>query len=140
MNVLQKKAWVDLGGMTACVAVAGAGMGLMVRFNAQGMVDLMVFLIAGLTAGLVSGLRNMRIVSRFDERERMIAQRAFVLASYAFAGFFGCGAFAVFFIAGGKSRVPVYALPVLFLADLFLAQFIESAAILIQFAREQGDG
>jgi hypothetical protein len=29
---------------------------------------------------------------------------------------------------------------VLFLADLFLAQVIESAAILIQFAREQGDG
>jgi len=58
------------------------------------------------------------------------------------AGVFGvelcvCG---FLIIAGGKSLVPAYALPVLFVADLFLAQFIESAAILIQFAREQADG
>jgi len=140
MNRLQRKAWVDLGCVTACVAVAGAGIGLMVRFNAQGIADLMIFLIPGLIAGLASGLWNMRIVSRFDEREKIIAQRAFLVSSYAFVVFFGCGAFVVFIIAGGKSLVPAYALPVLFVADLFLAQFIESAAILIQFAREQADG
>ena len=140
MNRLQRKAWVDLGCVTACVAVAGAGIGLMVHFNAQGIDDLMIFLIPGLIAGLVSGLWNMRIVSRFDEREKIIAQRAFVLSSCAFVLFFGCGAFAVFIIAGGKSDVPAYALPVLFVADLVLAQFIQSAAILIQFAREQADG
>ena len=140
MNRLQRKAWGDLAGMTVAVAVAGACLGMMVRFNAQGIVNLMIMLVAGLISGLAAGLWNMRIVSRFDERERAIAQRAFVLSSYAFTGLFAFGAFAVFLIVGGKGRVSVYALPVLLLADMFLAQFIQSAAILIQCVREQADG
>ncbi|MCK4291961.1 MAG: hypothetical protein KAY65_02095 [Planctomycetes bacterium] len=139
MTKLQKKAWVELGVVTACVALAGAGVGLMVHLNAKGIVSLMIFLIPGLIAALVSCLRGIANQANFDEREKKIVQKAFILSSYAFATFFCCAAFTVFFIAGGKSSVAVYALPAIFLADLFGAQFIQSAAILIQLAREQAD-
>ncbi len=139
MTKLQEKAWVDLGAVTACVALGGAGVGLMVHQNAKGIVHVMMFLISGLVVGLACYIRYIAIQASFDEREKKIAQRSFVLSSYAFVLFFGCASFIVFFIVGGKSSVPAHTLPVLFLAGLFLAQFIESAAILIQFAREQGD-
>ena len=139
MNKLQRRAWIDLAGMTACVALAGAGVGLMVHFNAKGIVTLMAFLIAGLITGLVSGIRNIATQAKLDEREKKIAVKAFVISSYVFVIFSWCASFNVFFIVGGKSRVPVYTLPAIFLAGLFLSQFIQSAAILIQFAREQAD-
>ena len=139
MNRLQRRAWLDLAGSTACVAVAGAGVRLMVYLNTKGIVCLMIFVIAGLIVGLVSGLRNIATQVKLDEREKKIAQRAFIISSYAFVLFLWCASFIVFFIVGGKSSVPVYILPALFLAGLFLSQFIQSAAILIQFAREQAD-
>jgi len=139
MNRLQRRAWIDLAGMTACVALAGAGVGLMVYFNAKGIVNLMVFVIAGLVVGLVSGLRNIATQAKLDEREKKIAQRAFIISSYAFVIFLWCASFVVFFIVGAKGSVAVYTLPAIFLAGLFLSQFIQSAAILIQFAREQAD-
>ena len=139
MNRLQKMAWMNLIGTTVCIVVGGAGVGLMVHLNTKGMVGLMSFLISGLVAGLISYLRNITIWTKFDEREKKIALRAWVLSSYIFILFFWCATFTIFFIVGGKSSVPVYTLPVLFLVGLFLAQFIQSAVILIQFAREQAD-
>lgn len=139
MNRLQRRAWIELAVSTVCVAVAGAGVGLMVYLNARGIVNLMIFVIAGLIVGLVSGLRNIATQAKLDEREKKIAQRAFIISSYAFVLFLWCASFTVFFIAGGKSRVPAYTLPAVFLAGLFFSQFIHSASILIQFAREQAD-
>lgn len=139
MTRLQKRAWITLAGVTGCVALAGAGIGLMVHWNAKGIVNLMIFLMAGLIGGLVSCLRYMAIEAKFDEREKKIALRAFVISSYVFVIFIWCASFIVFFIVGSKNSVPVYILPVLFLAGLFLSRFIQSAAILIQSAREQTD-
>ena len=140
MNRLQRRAWIELVGSTACVAVAGAGVGLMVYLNTRGIVYLMIFVIAGLIVGLVSGLRNIEAQAKLDEREKKVALKAFVISSYVFVIFLWCASFTVFFIVGGKNRVPVYTLPAIFLAGLFLSQFIQSAVILIQFAREQADG
>ena len=69
MNKLQRRAWINLIGSTACVAVAGAGIGLAVRFNAGGLVPVISFVIASyafvlflcfasFTIFFISGARN----------------------------------------------------------------------------------
>jgi len=139
MNRLEKRAWAELGAVTLCVIIAVAGMGLMVYMNIKGIVGLTSFSISGLIIGLISYLRNIKSWAKFDEREKKIAQRAHALSSCVFILFLYCASFTVFFIVGAKNPVPAYILPVLFLSGLFLAIFVQSAAILVQFARERDD-
>ncbi|MFH1716351.1 MAG: hypothetical protein ABIF19_03300 [Planctomycetota bacterium] len=145
MNRTQKGAWFMLGGALLLIAfgiyifavmfVAGdrmAGTGWL----RVGSLPLTLFLIAG-----VFFIRRKQSASEpdSDEREKAIARKSFVWASYSFWLFCACASFGIFFVVGAKSVVPAYILPVVFLAGLFLAQFVESAAILIQFARETAD-
>jgi membrane protease YdiL (CAAX protease family) len=140
MNRLEKKAWSELGAVTLCVLIAGAGMALMVYMNTyNGIVGLTSFLISGLLVGLISYLRNIKSWTKFDEREQKIAARARALSSGVFILFLYCVSFAVFFIVGPKNPIPAYILPALFLSGIFLAVFVQSAAILVQFARERDD-
>jgi len=139
MNRLQKIAWIELAAVTFCMAVTGAALAVLVRLNASGAGYLMVCLIAGLPVGLFGYLHNLAEQKRLDERERQIAQKAFALSSYAFVMLIGCSAFIIFFMAGGAGQVPVYTLPAVFVGGIFVAQFTQSAAILIQFAREKAD-
>jgi len=139
MNKLQKQAWRNLTVTTIAVVLAGIGVGLAVHLNAGGVVSLMAFLIAGLIVGLFSGLRSIAIESKFDERERKIAIWAFTVSSYTFIIFICFGSFILFYLIGPRSHAPTYVFPVLFLAGLFISQFVEAAAILIRFAREQAN-
>jgi len=139
MNQLEKRAWSELGGVTLCVIIAGAGGGLMVYMNIKGIVGLVSFSISGLIVGLISYLRNIKSWTKFDEREKKIAQRARALSSCVFILFLYCASVTIFFIVGAKNPVPAYILPVLFLSGLFLSVFVQSAAILVQFARERDD-
>jgi hypothetical protein len=139
MSKLQKRAWFELAGILVAVAVAAIGLAVLVRFNANGIFDLVIFSTAFLVAGLVATVRSIRDFSGFDEREKKIYIRAFVIACGAFASCNCFISFCVFFIAGAKSLVPVYILPAMFLLGLFIAQFVQSTAILIQFALEQAD-
>ncbi len=139
MNRLQKRAWIELAGVAFCVAGAGAELAVLVRLNASGTGHLIILLTVGLTAGLFGYLHNLSEQKKLDERERKIAQKALALACFVFAVFCGCSSFIFFFTVGGAGKVPVYTLPAVFLGGIFVAQFTQSAAILIQFAREQGD-
>ena len=139
MTRLQKWAWINLAVTTVGVALGGCGVGLIVHLNVKGMVGLMAFLVCGLITGLISCLRSVANQSKLDERERKIVLRAFVISSYIFFLFFWCASFTTLFIVGGKGSVAAYTLPVLFLIGLFVSNFVQSAAILIQFAREQAD-
>ncbi len=139
MNSLQKKAWINLAAVTACAALAGMGLGILVHINARGIDTFLIGLAAGLVVGLVVYVRSVAGETRLDEREKAIARKSFVWACYTLTLFWACASFGIFFVVGGKSVVPAYTLPVVFLAGLFLAQFVESAAILIQFARETAD-
>ena len=139
MNRLQKRAWIALGRTVICVVVAGVGVGLSVHLNAKGIWGLMAFLIAGLIVGLALCLRNIPIWAKFDEREKKIMLKAFIYSSYVFVIFMVCVSFGVLFLAGGKSSVSAWIMPVSVLAGIFLSNFIESAVILIQFGREQAD-
>jgi hypothetical protein len=139
MNILQKRAWYELAGVVAAVIIAGAGIAVIVRLNAKGTIGLIAFTIGFLVAGLVSFVYSIRIYARFDEREKKIYNRAFAIAAGAFTLCTCFISFYVFLISGGKSNIPAYVPPVIFLVGLFLAQFVQSTAILIQFALEQAD-
>jgi len=139
MNRLQKKAWMNLAAVTACAALAGMGLGILVHTNAKGIDTLLIGMVPGFVVGLVVYVRSVGGETRLDEREKAIARKSFVWACYTLTLFWACVSFGIFFVVGGKSAVPAYMLPVVFLVGLFLAQFVESAAILIQFARETAD-
>jgi hypothetical protein len=137
--MLEKKAWGNLGGMLLCVIIAGPGLAIMVRMNTIGIVGLASFLISGLIVGLISHRRNIKSWAKFDEREQKIVAKANALSSCVFILFLYCASFVVFFVAGAKNPVPAYILPTLFLSGLFLMVFVQSAAILIQLAKERRD-
>lgn len=137
MNRLERRAWAELGGMTLCVLIAGPGMWLMAYMNTMSIVGLISFLATGLIVGPIVYMRNTKSWAKFDEREKKIAQRARALSNCIFILFLYCASFIVFFVVGAKNPVPAYILPVLFLSGLFLAIFVQSAAILVQFARER---
>ncbi len=139
MTRLQKRAWIDLAKTTVAIMIAGAGVGLAIHFNAKGIIPLMSFLVGSLIVGLVSCLRSIAIQAKFDERERKIAVKAFVISTYTFVLFLCFASFTIFFISGARNYIPGYTLPVLLLAGLFISQLVQSAVILIQFAREQAD-
>ncbi|MCK4959379.1 MAG: hypothetical protein KAT00_08255 [Planctomycetes bacterium] len=140
MNRLQKNAWMNLVFVTGCIVLAGAGVGFMVHLNVRGITGLVSFVISGLITGLATGLWSIRTYSGFDERERKIAQKAANYARFVQTVFWALASFVTFFIAGARESIPVYVLPVLFLCGIFLAAFVQSATVLIQFTREQADG
>ena len=140
MNRLEKKAWANLGGVLLCVIIAGPGVAIMVHLNMQeGLSGLISFVAIGLIAGLITYLRNMKTWAQFDEREKKILQKALVWSMSVFLLFMFCASFAVFYIVGARNLVPAYLLPALFLSGLFLMIFVQSAALLIQFAKERYD-
>lgn len=140
MSKLQKRAWYELAGVVAAVIIAAIGLTVLVHMNAKGIIGLVSFTVTFLIVGLVTFISNIRIYAQFDERERKIYNRAFALAAGAFITCTCLISFYVFFIAGGKSLIPVYVPPAIFLVGLFAAQFVQSTAILIQSAWEQADG
>jgi uncharacterized membrane-anchored protein len=141
MNRLEKRAWVNLGGVLLCVIIAGPGVAIMVHLNMQeGLSGLIPFLAVGLIAGLITYLRDMKISAQFDEREKKILQKAIWWSMSVFILFMFCVSFAVFYIVGAKNPVPAYFLPAMFLSGLFLMILVQSAVILIQFAKEHYDG
>ena len=139
MNKLEKTAWGNIGGIILCAIIAGPGIWLMVIFNAKGPIVMVPFWIGGLIGGLVSYLHNIKEWARLDEREKEIATKANALSRCVFILFLYCTSFIIFFVAGAKNPVPAYILPTLFLSGLFLMVFVQSAAILLQFAKERYD-
>ncbi len=139
MTKLQKRAWFELVGVVAAVAVGAIGLAVLVRLNANGIFNIVIFSVTFLVTGLVAAVSSIRFFSGFDEREKKIYIRAFVIATGAFVAITCFISFCVFFIVGGKSLIPVYVLPAMFLLGLFIAQFVQSTAILLQFAWEQAD-
>jgi uncharacterized membrane-anchored protein len=141
MNRLEKKAWVNLGGVLLCIVIAGPGVAIMVYMNIQaGLPGLISLFVTGLIVGLITYRRNIKSWAQLDEREKKILQKALVWSMSVFILFMYCASFAVFYIVGAKNPIPAYILPVLFLSGLFLMIFVQSAALLIQFAKEHYDG
>ena len=139
MNRLQKRAWLELAGAVIAVIIAGAGIAIMVHLNVKGIIGIIPFTFGFLIAGLISFVINIRTYNQLDEREKNIYNRAFMIAAGAFIFCTCFVSFFVFLITGGKNYIPSYIPPLIFLAGLFLSQFVQSTAIIIQFALEQSD-
>ena len=84
MSKLQKRAWLELAGATVCVIWAGIGVAVMVKQNAIGIMPIMLLLVVGSIVGLINGLHNIRAYSKLDEREKKIAIKAIIYASFTF--------------------------------------------------------
>jgi hypothetical protein len=137
MNQLEKRAWANIGGVILCVMIAGPGIWWMVSNNTKGPVVLFPFLVSGLISGLVSYLRNLKSWAKLDEREQKIAAKANALSRYVSILFLYCASFIVFFVVGANNLVPSYFLPALFISGILLGSFVQSAMLLIQFAKER---
>ena len=140
MNRLQKRAWGELAGMVMCVVIAGLCFSLMVKRNVQGPGVMLVCLVSACVSGLVSAVMNIKSLKKYDEREKAVYQRAFVISTYAFVGFIMCFVFITFFCVGGGGQVAVSVLPAMLLGGIFIAQAVQSGVILFQCAMEEDDG
>lgn len=141
MNRLQKAAWLNLVVMAGCVFLAGLGFAVTTQLATKGIVYALIFFVA---AGLVVPpflvfYRRWAIEAGFDEREKMIHRRAFLLAACVTLILLAGICIVPFYVLGGQSLIHVYYLPVIFLTTLFAAQFAHSVAILIQCGTEGED-
>ena len=140
MNRLQKRAWLELAVVTICMAILMPGISIMVKFDAKGVENIMIFLVVGGATGLVGCIHEIKVFNKYDEREKKIYQFAFMLSCVVFVLFLFCCAFITLFTVGGKGHVPSYSLLVSLLGGVFIAQLVQSAVILIKCAAEENDG
>ena len=142
MSKLQKSAWVNLVAAVGFMLIGGPGTSYLAKVNAHGIVYVLICLIVPCVLAPVAYIwyRKKSLEAGFDEREKMINRQAFTISALVLA-FFLMGVCVVpFFWLGGQSLIRVYYLPVIFFSTLFTAQFVHSAAILVQCAREDNDG
>ena len=141
MSRLEKSAWVNLAVVIACILIGSIGFLVLVRMNAKGVGNIIVVFVVACVSGLGSYLmrRKRGFEAHLDERERLIYKRSLEWATVAALAFLACICIVPFFVLGAQNVVGVYYFPVVFLSTLFAAQFVHSAAILVQCARENHD-
>jgi uncharacterized membrane protein YfcA len=141
VSKLPKAAWFNLTGMIVCVLVSSLGFVALTRTNARGVTYIVVVFVVGCVSGLGAYLvsRKRGFEGHLDERERLIYKRSLEWSAFAAIGFLGGVCIVPFFLLDGQNLVHAYYLPVIFLSALFAAQFVHSAAILVQCALEDDD-
>jgi len=139
MSKLQKSAWFNLAGVTIIGIIGMAAILFMARMNTNGIeyVLISIFVPLLLSPGLYIYWRRRSIESRFDEREKLIHSRSLIVAAFGLAIFLACVCIIPFFVLGGQNAIKVYYLPLIFFSALFIAQFVHSAAIIVQCALEE---
>lgn len=142
MSKLQKSAWFNLIMVTVCTIIVLINIFLLARHNAKGIDYLIICLVVGAVATptLYILQKKKGIESKFDEREKTINRRAFVISVFGMVVFLAGACIIPFFVLGGQNVIKVYYLPVIFFSSLFAAQFVQSMAIIIQCAMEEDDG
>ncbi len=142
MSKLQKSAWFNLFMVTVCTIVALVNIFLLARHNAKGIDYLIIcFIVAAVaTPSLYMLHKKKGIESKFDEREKTINKRAFIVSAFGLVVFLACACVIPFFVLGGQNVIKVVYLPVIFFSSLFAAQFVQSIAVIIQCAMEEDDG
>jgi hypothetical protein len=142
MSKLQKSAWFNLIMVTVFTIVALVNIFLLARHNAKGIDYLIVCFLVGAVAtpSLYILHKKKGIESKFDEREKTINRRAFLISAFGLVAFLFAACIIPFFVMGGQNVIKVVYLPVIFFSSLFAAQFVQSMAIIIQCAMEEDDG
>jgi uncharacterized membrane protein YhdT len=142
MSKLQKSAWVNLGLVTALTLINMLMLVFMAKNNAKG-VD---FIIVGFVPACIATpiiyivLKKKSIERNFDEREKMVSKRAFMIAALGLFIFLLIVCFVPFFVVGGGNVIKVIYLPIIFNSTLLVTQFIYSMVVIIQCTMEEEDG
>ncbi len=141
MNILQKRAWKNLGIMFSLLLLTVIYLSISVHVNAEGDVfGSILSLFVGLTAGVIFLLRNLPKVNLLDEREKLIAHTASTYSSLVFIFFMVFTSQCIFIFSSARDKIPVYLPFLLSVSGLFIAQLVSSAIVLIWCAKEQQDG
>ena len=142
MSKLQKSAWVNLGITTISTIIGMICFVFLAKRNAKGIDYIIIcLLVACITAPFLYWYYNKKsIESGFDEREIIISQRAFHISAHGMAAFLGLVCIIPFFVIGGGNVIKIIYLPIIFVSTGFIAQFIQSMAIIIQCALEEENG
>ncbi len=141
MNILQKRAWINLGCMGGALLFTVIFLSIAVNVNMEG--DALggtLSLLVGLTAGVIVAIRNLPKENLLDEREKKIAHTAFTYSSYVFIFFIVFTSMGIFSFSSVRDKIPVYLPFLLSVSGLFIAQLVSSAIVLIWSAKEQQDG
>ena len=140
MNHLKKKAWTEL---IACfvmiVLITIPGILFLSARNAQGLEFLIICLIAGTPAGLITYFYEIKKLKKYDEREKAIIRKAFSISAGIFIFYLFAFSFIAFFSVGGKQTIPVILMPLMVLTGAFLGQCTQSFIILFQCAKEDDE-
>ena len=142
MSKLQESALLNLSLITVFALISTACILFLASINAKGVVPWPTgfFVCLLLSPGVYILYRKKSLEVRFEQRERMIDQRAFIAAASGLAIFLGFACISPFAVLGGKSLTKVYYLPLIFISAVLAAQVVYSAAVLVMCALEGADG
>ena len=144
MSKLQKSAWFNLGFITigclfAMLCFTLAASRIEKGFNYINVILCLVMLCIIIPVIYIIG-KKKSYEADFDEREKMINQRATNLSLIGLIIFLYLACFIPFIALGGGNIIKVIYLPVMFVCIVFTAQLIKSIAIIVQCALEEEDG
>jgi hypothetical protein len=140
MNKLQKNAWFEFAMVIIATLINTVFFAYMVASNTRGIDNIIICVLVGCIIGPLAFYYSYKDESKYDEREKMIRNRAFRWSTYALAFFLILSCLVPFFIIGAQGNIPVYYLPIIFWGCLLIAQTVHSFVILFQCAKEQDDG
>jgi hypothetical protein len=142
MSKLLKSAWVNLGITTVGTILAMMCFVFLAKRNAKGADYIIIFLLAACITIPLSYwyYKKKSIESSFDEREKLINQRAFFISVMGAIAFLGLVCIIPFFVVGGGNVIKIIYLPIIFVSTGFIGQLSQSIAIIIQCALEEENG
>ena len=144
MSKLQKSAWFNLGFMTigslfALLCFTLAANRIEKGFNYINVVLCLIMMCIIIPVICIIA-KKKSYEAGFDEREKMINQRATTLSLSCLIIVLYLACFIPFVALGGGNIIKVIYLPVIFICTVFTAQLIKSIAIIVQCALEEENG
>ena len=139
MNRAQKTAWllvitISAGFVLSCIAVA-------ILYVKSGMPTALagfMFMAVAAFGGLGPSIfKKDKGNITFDERDKLIKEKAKLAGFTASFLFAGLACMTPFFIFGPKASISVSWLPNIWMGTFMIAFFVHSVAILIQYGREE---
>jgi len=144
MSKLQKSAWFNLDFLTIgslfallCFTIAAGRIEKVFNYINVILVLLMICFIIPVI--YIIGQKKS-YEAAFDEREKMINQRATTLSLWGLVIVLYLDCFVPFVALSGGNIIKVVFLPVIFICTVLTAQLIKSIAIIVQCALEEEDG
>jgi hypothetical protein len=144
MSKLQKSAWFNFGFLTigslfAFLCFYWAAGRIEKGFNYINVIFVLLMICFIIPVIYIIGQKKS-YEARFDEREKIINQRATSLSLWGLVIVLYLACFTPFVALGGGNIIKVVYLPVIFICTVLTAQLIKSITIIVQCALEENNG